>query len=562
MAGLVAAASFDRFVPDPLDCAAASATSQSPWALWRPAPFGASRDGPLSPDELEQPLPLTSRSLTPLVADASTAPPASRAGEQLSASRAPVGARYASWTCGAKAVACVALAARTRGNVRGAFVRVAIGRVDPRRCAASALGKDNSPRSRTVLAGEPPWRGVSLVHWFSLASIRSFEVPCSPSRERNARCVGPTRAVSRFVRAPAPRRFPMRHARDACVIGEIACFTAGDIALAGTHAVSATDAWSDATRAGRAAGISVASRPVRTLTRPRGRTGCRDRGLCGRVNAVLPPTIRNAFHRSGALAPRRPFGRPAKASCEPRGLATPRPTVDAFGAGEPCGTPALDPRSRTSLPRRSRFSGSRRRPSTSATVTTRGHTRRARSNLARERRFRAAHVRHQRMPVASATPLRCRSRAPASRDPYATTCVRCVPLDVERGSRVEVCEEVRRAVERRCAPPFLAYPSTRVTGTARRELWICFATCRTGQDSSRRPPRERTVRRRIEVLSPCRNPYANAGGFDRLGARPDRSPVTPPPQRHCSRVSHAFVATPERLPLTRQAREEARSAAP
>jgi len=314
----------------------------------------------------------------------------------------------------------------------------------------------------------------------------------------------------------------------------------------------------------RAEPLASLSLPVR-CGRSRGRvvrTGCRDRGLCGRVNAVLPPTIRNAFHRSGALAPRRPFGRPAKASCEPRGLATPRPTVDAFGAGEPCGTPALDPRSRTSLPGRSRFSGSRRRPSTSATVTTRGHTRRARSNLARERRFHAAHVRHQRMPVASATPLRCRSGAPASPDPYATTCVRCVPLDVERGSRVEVCERSSargRTTLRAALLGLPQHPSHRHGSSRILDLFRDLPhRPRIVSETASRKEARRTNRGAFAVPEPIRE----RRWLDRLGARPDRSPVTPPPQRHCSRVSHAFVATPERLPLTRQAREEARSTAP
>jgi len=232
----------------------------------------------------------------------------------------------------------------------------------------------------------------------------------------------------------------MRHARGACVIGEIACFTAGDIALAGTHAASArTRCPVRRVRAEPLAFLSLPVRCGRSRVRVR-RTGCRDRGLCGRVNAVLPPTIRNAFHRSGALAPRRPFGRPAKASCKPRGLATSRPTVDAFGAGEPCGTPAPDPRSRTSLPGRSRFSGSRRRPSTSATVTTHGHTRRARSNLARERRFHAAHARHQRLPGCVGHPAALPQPGAREPRPVRNDLRALRSTGVERGSRVEVCE--------------------------------------------------------------------------------------------------------------------------
>lgn len=209
--------------------------------------------------------------------------------------------------------------------------------------------EERQPHRRVAPFSRRSLRGGASASFTELPLPASFslEAPCGVSREWDARCVGPTSAVSRFVRVPALRRFPMRHARGPAHSGsspasrranslhwQLRRFPSG----AGAYAPGAPDG--------------------QPRSRPRGR----------RVNAERRPTIRDAFHRSGALALRRPFGRPAKASCEPRGFATPRPTIDAFGAGEPCGTPALDPRSRTSLPARSRFSGSRRRPSTSATV--------------------------------------------------------------------------------------------------------------------------------------------------------------------------------------------------
>jgi len=91
-----------------------------------------------------------------------------------------------------------------------------------------------------------------------------------------------------------------------------------------------------------------------------------------------------------------------------------------------------------------------------------------------------------------------------------------------RGSKY--AREVQRAVGRRCVLPFSAYPSTRVTGTARRERWIGFASCRTGQDSPQRPPRER-----IGSLNESRclrraGTHTRTRGVALPGARPDRRP--------------------------------------
>jgi hypothetical protein len=245
--------------------------------------------------------------------------------------------------------------------------------------------------------------------------------------------------------------------------------------------------------------------------------------LCRRVNAVRRPTIRDAFHRSGAFALRRPFGRPAGASFEPRGFATPRPTIDAFGAGEPCGTPALDPRSRTSLPARSRFSGSRRRPSTSATV----YDARAHPASPLEPRAREALARR---PWPAPTDAGCVGHPAAlpqrgAREPRPARngLRRCVPLGVEHGSRVEVCERKSSARSddvARCNSRLTPAPGSPVRLVA--SLGLVSRLCRTGRDSPQRPPRERTGSLNESRCLRRAGTHTRTRGVALPGARPDR----------------------------------------
>jgi hypothetical protein len=87
------------------------------------------------------------------------------------------------------------------------------------------------------------------------------------------------------------------------------------------------------------------------------------------------------------------------------------------------------------------------------------------------------------------------------------------------------------------------------------------------RDSSPRPrslsdvaPRRATPSNGSGCLLPRRNPYASGGWL--LRARLDRGPVTPPPQRHCSRARAPFSPFLQRLLLTRKALEPARPTEP
>jgi len=79
--------------------------------------------------------------------------------------------------------------------------------------------------------------------------------------------------------------------------------------------------------------------------------GGRARRRRDRVTDRAGRTSRDAFHPARALAPRRPFGRPARTFHSDRGVAaTPRASRRLFTAERPCGPPRPGPRARVPLP--------------------------------------------------------------------------------------------------------------------------------------------------------------------------------------------------------------------
>jgi len=174
----------------------------------RAAPHGASSDGPPAPHRLEQPSPYT----TP-ISDI----PRRRHGHRLAGSRTDR-----------------KLAKRTPCDVHPALnprdldrrSAAPCGTPEPRseclpscrddpglplvpshvRCPCLESGRD----TRTVLTSEPPGRAPARHPELSSASAASFDLPCGSPYVADARCVGPTSAISLFVPVPAPRRFSMR----------------------------------------------------------------------------------------------------------------------------------------------------------------------------------------------------------------------------------------------------------------------------------------------------------------------------------------------------------------
>lgn len=231
------------------------------------------------------------------------------------------------------------------------------------------------------------------------------------------------------------------------------------------------------------------------------------------------------------------------------------PVVDDLSLGRALSGPLeLDPRSRVPLPAGRASLGSRRRSPISAT-----------DNDARAHptSLRSSHASGAVAPLRAGT-NRCRLRRPAMRrrieDLRATNCTRRLahvafpehrtcsgrsrrraPLRGWSRSRAEAPERRhRRAVGRRRAcpprwrPEHPASPARLVAkpGVLRA---VTHRPRPTADDASRKA----TPLERSGCLRPRRNPYAS--GELSLRARPNRSSVTPPPQRHCSRARAPFL---------------------
>jgi hypothetical protein len=174
-------------------------------------------------------------------------------------------------------------------------------------------------------------------------------------------------------------------------------------------------------------------------------------------------------------------------------------------------------------------------------VTTRGHTLRA---------LRSSHASGALAPLLAGIG-RCRlrrphdalpHRQPASHDQHATACASRVPLGVDgadhgpkhprEGMSALLGRTLRVPSSKYSVHPCYRHDSSR---TLER-----FASRRAGRD----PPTDAPSRKGAALggsgcLQPSRNSYANGGAL-LSRARPNRSPVTPPPQRHCSRAHAPF----------------------
>jgi hypothetical protein len=269
-----------------------------------------------------------------------------------------------------------------------------------------------------------------------------------------------------------------------------------------------------------------------------------------RVNDANQKTIQSAFHRSRTFAPQRPLGRPAPDFTSPAAwpprcpLPTPLHPREPFWESReswaavhvvplPAGITLL---SASVVARRLlqplRRTGTPFEPPI----------------LAREWSFRPAARRHQPMPVALASPVRCHTGDLRAVIRSRRLSLRRVPLArtrriAGRGARAKAwfarsCDDVARAL--------LVTP--RAPGSPDR----CASWSGEPRGSSLRPrspsdasPRRVTPSKEPGCLLPRRSPYATGGLLPR--ARLDRGPVTPPPWRHCSGDSRAFFtasATP------------------
>jgi hypothetical protein len=304
-----------------------------------------------------------------------------------------------------------------------------------------------------------------------------------------------------------------------------------------------------ATRVGRASGTPVAafgrSMPLaraRSVVEAAEAERQTPRVMRGRVDG----TARGAFHRSRALAPRRPFGRPARASFRGCGLAAAR-------TGGRCPSPARAAPRRTTHARagppstRPVASGSHaslgpgpRLPTSATSHDARAHPTSVRSSHA-SGAFGSAARRHQPMPVASAAALRRRIAGPASHGLHATAFARRVPLawTWQTAGRSARAKAYARGSGESCACPPRDASGTRVAGRQRASgPWRSRRSCAPAEIHPRTAPRERRRRRRDRGAF-CRDETLTREGWF-LRARLDRGPVTPPPQRHCSRARAPF----------------------
>jgi hypothetical protein len=285
-------------------------------ALRGSAPRGASRDGPPAPRRLGQPSPYSSP-----ISDA----PRRRRGHCLAGSRtggklarhAPC-SPHRGFTRVTKTATTPRLATRHRDN-RNAFRRVSIDRVAPADDAASAFLFECAAPYRAPFS--PRSRRLVCQHVGAESSSTSVASPirlAAPRASRRAMRQTDFCLLTFFVRAPAPRRFPMRHAlarlRDR---GDRLLHTSA-IRFGGPHdSIVSSPRWAFSSRRDACGSVPLASlSPLpRVSCRSRDlriRGSRRDRPRPDRVNVRAGGTIRDAFHRARTIAPQRPFGRPAR----------------------------------------------------------------------------------------------------------------------------------------------------------------------------------------------------------------------------------------------------------
>jgi len=235
-------------------------------------------------------------------------------------------------------------------------------------------------------------------------------------------------------------------------------------------------------------------------------------------------------------------------------------------------TPA-DPRERTAgsqapvhaprCQREARLSGPRRSLPTSATIFD------ARAHQTSVRPSHASGARESRAPLLAGT-NGCRLRRPSGALPRRWPASHDSAREGFRQSRSTRVEEgiagrsvrarrARASSTNRACPPRSA-PGTRVAGSRCPRAGAPRASSLRPRPPSDDAPRRAAPSKEPGCLSSRRDPYASGGWL--LRARPDRSPFTPPPERHCSGAHALFSPPPRRLPLTSEAPEAARPPEP
>jgi len=179
-------------------------------ALRGSAPRGASCDGPPAPRRLGQPSPCTSPISDVLCRHRGHCLAGSRTGGKL-ARHTPCGPCLA-FTRATETTTTPRLAARYRDN-RDAFRRVLIDRVAPAADPTSAFLFECAAQFRAPFS--PRSRRLVCQHVGAESSSTSAVSPtclAAPRASRRAMRRTDFCLLTFFVRAPAPRRFPMRHA--------------------------------------------------------------------------------------------------------------------------------------------------------------------------------------------------------------------------------------------------------------------------------------------------------------------------------------------------------------
>jgi hypothetical protein len=253
-------------------------------ALRGPAPRGASCDGPPSPRRLEQPFPGKSpisdapcrrrrhrhTGLHQPAGQLSVAPPHRYARADL---RGRDRRRIRAWRRGCGTVGAPSVVSRSAGlpRPRDEQAHSGGGRLahSPHRSRRGRCREGSSEHSADNVLGQ------RLDGGFSLAAGRPVG-----TRDASDRLL-PSHL---FIRVPAPRGFPTRHARCACAIGETACFHGSAARFGGRRAPAAGVVFP--LRCARAVPLTSLSLPApctsaRTLLY---RVGCRGHPLRERVN--------------------------------------------------------------------------------------------------------------------------------------------------------------------------------------------------------------------------------------------------------------------------------------
>jgi hypothetical protein len=425
-----------------------------------------------------------------------------------------------------------------------------------------STGLPRSPRCRALSGWNAPRHPAHRSRLGAAAacvSTLSRSTPRPASRRRfalrllvrhDARCVGPTSAFSRLRTSTRASSVPAASTALApAQLGGIACFTAVRFASVGSTFSLGSSRRACCSRRDACvpnlwhpcrASLVVAprSRGVRTRRSRRDRLTAHPRERCEQGRRSEMPSV-----LQGSLDPRRPFERPAPdLPCDAAWPPRARFSTPFHPPERPCELPSgPGSRPRAPLPTGVALLGvSAPLADFCNLFTTRGHTLSSRPILAREWSFRPATRRHQPMPVASASAVRCRTGGLR-----ATTRTRRLACDAFRlrgrdEPRAEALEQRRSARSwTRLRVPFswrFGHPGHRLDSTWRLEG--LRASSHRPRPPSDAAPRRATPSKRSGCLPPHRNPYASGGLL--LRARLDRGPFTPPPQRHCSGARAPF----------------------